>query len=446
MPEILVMADDITGANDIGIMYAKAGLCTLVYSQSDEKEVEYKSSDVLILDTDSRFDSSETAYQKVYKALQRVKHDEICQYMNKQCSVFRGNIGAEFDAMLDALGEDFAAVVPGFPQNGRTTRHSRHYVYQTLLQESQFKNDPVHPMKESNLVTILKSQTRRRVTAIHYEVYDRGVEAVRQALQEARKSCHYCIMDVRDDRDLKLLAGLLKDERVICGSSALAEYLAQLYPKERNSKLSGKKRMSGKRNIPERQGAFGDKVFCIAGSLTPQTLAQTDYLKKQGYAVLELDTRKLLDRKGRQQEIERLLKLTDHAYQAESFVMIHSMQQQGQVAETKALFQEQGYDNTEVSSQISKTLAMLCATVVEKQKIGNVITCGGDTSAAICRQLKVDGMEILAEIETGLPLCISVTPPYYKMVLKSGSFGSEQFIEKAIESLHPKKECRNQYV
>ena len=35
MIHTIVIADDVTGANDIGIMYAKSGLDTLVYSQTD---------------------------------------------------------------------------------------------------------------------------------------------------------------------------------------------------------------------------------------------------------------------------------------------------------------------------------------------------------------------------------------------------------------------------
>ena len=40
------------------------------------------------------------------------------QFRKKTCSVFRGNIGAEFDAMLEALGLEFAVIVLGFPRAG----------------------------------------------------------------------------------------------------------------------------------------------------------------------------------------------------------------------------------------------------------------------------------------------------------------------------------------
>ena len=51
------------------------------------------------------------------------------------------------------------------------------------------------------------------------------------------------------------------------------------------------------------------------------------------------------------------------------------------------------------------------------------------------QNLKPSPFCLLDEIEAGLPTCRSLEAPFYKMVLKSGSFGSEAFIEKSIEKL-----------
>jgi uncharacterized protein YgbK (DUF1537 family) len=71
-------------------------------------------------------------------------------FFKKTCSVFRGNIGVEFDAMLDALGEDFAIVVAGFPQKtaGRPSTATTMCAAVPLAQ-SEFRNDPIHPLTES---------------------------------------------------------------------------------------------------------------------------------------------------------------------------------------------------------------------------------------------------------------------------------------------------------
>jgi uncharacterized protein YgbK (DUF1537 family) len=44
-------------------------------------------------------------------------------------------------------------------------------------------------------------------------------------------------------------------------------------------------------------------------------------------------------------------------------------------------------------------------------------------------------MRILSEIEPGLPSCASLNDPPRVLVLKSGSFGKEDFFERALDHL-----------
>lgn len=435
MPQTIVIADDVTGAGDIGIMYAKAGLRTMVYDGKDKQGQEYVPCDVLVIDTDSRLCRAEEAYARVYRKVKQVSRMGATQYINKQCSVFRGNIGAEFDAMLDALQEAFAVVVLGFPDNGRTTLHGIHYVGGVPLAESQFRNDPVHPMTKSSLREILQEQTRRRVDNIWYEVYDGGPQAVRQAVEEKRKDGGYCIMDVRDNRDLQLLAEALQGEKILCGSSALSEYLARL---QTSDFAGGRKENGGGTDCtcPSCMDAAGTgKVLGLAGSLMPQTAAQTEYMRERGYQVLTLDTRLLLEPEQRRRECERILEAAKKAYQEEDFVMIRTAQDPDVVKETKSLGQQRGIGNVEVSVTVSGTLSEIARHMIETQNIRGILVCGGDTSASICGHLGIRGMQVLEEIETGLPLCESVGLPHYRLVLKSGSFGSREFVERALQIL-----------
>ena len=108
-----VVADDITGANDIGGMFAKAGYVVHIYAYDGPDALtrgrgSAPEPHIAILDTNSRLDDRATAYAKVHAATLELHAAGCRQFHNKTCSVFRGNIGAEFDAMLDALGQDFA--------------------------------------------------------------------------------------------------------------------------------------------------------------------------------------------------------------------------------------------------------------------------------------------------------------------------------------------------
>lgn len=64
----LVVADDITGANDIAVMYAKSGLKTITYTCGSSGFFGSGEA-VCVVDTDSRFLPPEEAYDRVYRAV-----------------------------------------------------------------------------------------------------------------------------------------------------------------------------------------------------------------------------------------------------------------------------------------------------------------------------------------------------------------------------------------
>ena len=132
-----VAADDATGANDIAIMFTKSGYKVKVLAYEEDMNI-FKDVDVLIIDTDSRLDEPALCYHKVYKAVAMLREIGCSMYHKKTCSVFRGNIGVEFDAMLDALNEDFAIISLAFPKNGRQTINGIHTVYGKKLEDSGF--------------------------------------------------------------------------------------------------------------------------------------------------------------------------------------------------------------------------------------------------------------------------------------------------------------------
>lgn len=420
----VVIADDITGANDIGVMYAKAGLEAVVYSYDKIGEDFVPEAQVTVIDTNSRFCPREEAYRRVFEITRKIGKQGAVQFVDKQCSVFRGNIGAEFDAMLDALCEDHGCVVLGFPDNGRTTINGIHHVYGVPLEESQFRNDPVHPMTKSDLVDILQEQTSRKVGLIPESIIRQGADAVIAEKERLKQEFHYIIFDVRDNHDLEVLAMALKDEKIICGSSAPGYYLGRQYA-----------RAHGIESAAGQETASQGKVLGMAGSLTPQTKAQTAYLREHGYPVITLDTRRLFSREERLAEEERVLKAYEECHLSSRLVLIHSCQEEELVAVTKEKGAHAGLSNTQVSELVSGVLAELAAVISEKYTIGKFIICGGDTSAAFCNRMGIAGVKVLREIEAGLPTCRSITEPYYEMVLKSGSFGKEGFVETALKYL-----------
>jgi uncharacterized protein YgbK (DUF1537 family) len=424
-----VVADDITGSNDIGIMFAKSNYLTHIYSFEDGSSFaaskdDLGASDIVILDTNSRLDPPQAAYDKVFAAT-RALHKAGCrQFHNKTCSVFRGNIGAEFDAMLDALGLEFAVVVLGFPKNGRTTVNGIHYVHGKRLEDSEFRRDPIHPMRRSDLVGILQSQTKRKVALVTHEIVDQGVEVLRNGIRHMRTECQYLILDVTDQAALATIARAVHDEPVICGSSAIAEELPAVWgpPQAREHAW----------NLPPLTGMG---ILIVAGSLMPQTAAQIEHLGQTGVPCLVLDTSQLFDAAAREDQIAGLSPAISTSLRAGRDTIFHSPNDAHALESANRAGAAYSKSTTDVSRLVSETLAEVTARALADTRQNRIIVAGGETSAAVCARLGIDGMRVWKEIQPGLPSCVSLNDPPRILVLKSGSFGKPDFFERALEHL-----------
>lgn len=422
-----VVADDITGSNDIGIMFAKSGLLAHVYAFPGAESLAapgVEAPDITILDTNSRLDPPDVAYDKVFAATRALMAAGCTRFHNKTCSVFRGNIGVEFDAMLDALGQEFAVVVLGFPKNGRQTIDGIHYVRGVKLEESEFRNDPAHPMRRSNLVEILQSQTRRTVGLIDHQVVAQGEDALREAIEAARERWNYVIVDVVDQDALKTIACAVRDCPVLCGSSAIAEELPAAWgvqPSERAETL------------PPPVEGLG--VLCAAGSLMPQTAAQIEHLRARGVPAFELDPRGLFEPDTREQTVRELTERLTHALRSGQDALLHTARAPETVAAVRAEGARRGLSEMGSARQVSEALAEIVARVIEQTSLNRLLVAGGETSNAVARRLGIRGLRIWQEIQPGLPSCLTLGEQPLLLVLKSGSFGSPEFFGQALDHL-----------
>src|SRR5512139_4221507 len=102
-----VVADDLTGSTDIGIMFAKGGYTTDIFPFSADDasllaRLAQSKAEIVILNTNARLFDSDRAYRVAFQATELLQAAGCRQFFNKTCSVFRGPVGAYFDGMLDA--------------------------------------------------------------------------------------------------------------------------------------------------------------------------------------------------------------------------------------------------------------------------------------------------------------------------------------------------------
>ena len=423
-PRLGIVADDITGAGDIGGLLAKHGYAVRILSEGADWEAlsarfAQERTDALIIDTDSRFLPSQQAQARVVRATRALQTAGCGAYWKKTCSVFRGNVGAEFDAMLQVLGLESGVAIAAFPKNGRSTLRGEHFVRGVPLPDTEFGQDPVHPRRELSLVRELSGQTLHHVASLSIETVRAGPDAVRVALTPPRSG--YLLADAETQDDLKVLARALAHEPVFLGSSGLAEELPGVWPP-----------------VPPFTPLHGarwthpHRVIMIAASVMPQTRAQVDGYMEIGGTIHELDVPLTLtdpEAAGAQLALQ-----ARRTVEMRGTVLLRSPNTPEGVSAAHALGVSLGLTPVEVSQRVSTTLAHAARDAARHTGTAKLIALGGDTAAALTRALGVTHTVVVEELAPGLPSTYAPDEGLL-LVLKSGSFGPPDFLVRAVSHL-----------
>ena len=94
--------------------------------------------------------------QKAYRQLKEWGADIVVKRIN---STIRGNLGAETDALLEAIGPDsIAVVVASYPESGHVTSGGYLLVEGMPAQETDVAKDPINPITSSYIPDIIRKQ------------------------------------------------------------------------------------------------------------------------------------------------------------------------------------------------------------------------------------------------------------------------------------------------
>jgi uncharacterized protein YgbK (DUF1537 family) len=120
-PECILIADDVTGACDTGVQFARHGLSSEVWL--DPMHVPSTLAQVVALNTDSRCDDVTAAKAKIQQIAGLYSDIKPGIILKKIDSTLRGNVGQEIAATMRYFRRDCAIISPAFPAMGRTARN-----------------------------------------------------------------------------------------------------------------------------------------------------------------------------------------------------------------------------------------------------------------------------------------------------------------------------------
>lgn len=159
-PPLVVFADDLTGAAEIGSIAHTAGLRALVLTTPPAGPID---ADVLVFDTDTRLLPPAAAARRVRSFAARLRRQPYSGFFKKTDSVLRGPVLAELTTLAASLGCRRTLLVPCNPSLGRVIREGHYFIGGRPLHETAFARDPHHPRTTSDVLALIDAKKYPRV-------------------------------------------------------------------------------------------------------------------------------------------------------------------------------------------------------------------------------------------------------------------------------------------
>lgn len=409
----IIFADDLTGANDTGAQFARLGLRTRVcFGALQENALE--TSDLIVIDTDTRNHTPALAYQRVFAIAQALAHRKLPLIYKKLDSTLRGALGAELDAVIDAYALQLVVLSPAFPANQRTLLNGVLLLGDTPVTEGAFARDPTRPVTTSHLPTLLASQTQRPVHALELEAITGGAQALAARFQALRTPAGAIVVcDAVTDAHLAVIAEAahqVGEGCLLAGSAGLARPLAVQFAEQRIATKSA-------------------HVLLVVGSLHPMARQQLHELVRQtGAYVIALD-----------------LTAASNDEQWATW-LAHALQRLASVAPAApiAVMAPATPVTPAQDAVLMSRLAELATAVLQHSCVHSVVATGGTTVRALCDRWNAVGLDLVDEIAPGVPLCIVSGGRFdgLTLVTKAGGFGDVETLVTIVEYCQTRKQIR----
>jgi D-threonate/D-erythronate kinase len=427
MTRLAIIADDLSSATDCGAQVVRSGLSVIVPLRGYSLPTQARSAQVISVDMDSRSLSADQAYAKVRAATQQLVAEGWTHFYKSVDSTLRGNLGAEIESMLDVVKPDCTIIAPAFPKYGRTTVNGVQYLHGRPLHETEFGTDPTAPVRDADIARRLAEGSRRKAGRLTIDQLRTGsarIENVVWGLLE--QGVELVIVDIAEQDDLKRLClGLSQsDLRILwVGSTGLAEFIPLAF-----GIASASNTVDQDRPIDPRP------ALALVGSASETTRRQLDYAQtNNGLDVIYLDSSRIIqDGTSAENELEqassKLRAVIDSGHDAALVVRAS----RDEIAATQQLGSKLNLSAAQVAQRVVDGLAQATGNLVRENCISGIVATGGDTANALCNALGAQALEILGEVEAGIPVMRILGEQSLPLVTKAGGFGSPAAIRYAL--------------
>lgn len=417
MIELLMTADDFTGALDSGVQLSKQGCMARVLSEGRQEFVTEQlcrkdagsTEPVLVIDTQSRHLSKEDAASRVARHMAAAAKAGVPVLYKKTDSTLRGNVGAELEGALLASGREKLVFVPAYPRLGRTVAGGIVRLNGELLERTDVAKDPFTPVCSSDLRQILSSQTRLEIECVN-------VAELAAALTKPGRRI-LCV-DGTCDGDLERAAEILspwRDKVVFAGCAGFAEHLPG---------------MLSVHSTAREEYSHATSMLLVCGSVNGVSLEQMDCAEQNGISSILVQDDVLLDGdylsspKGQ----EFCARVAD-TLRTQKLLILRTARSREDVNRVRQEAYRRGMDEKKLHLQIADNLSGFAAAVTVRFFPDVLAVFGGDTLAALVARLGGGGISPQFEVLPGTVLSTMNIHGKPCMILsKSGSFGERDAV------------------
>lgn len=398
-----VIADDFTGASDIALTIAEAGMSVTQFIGIPDSDAT-SGTDAGVVALKSRTAPVAEAVADSLAACDWLRKQGVEQIVLKVCSTFdstaKGNIGPVLDALVAQLGAGPVIVCPAFPENGRSVYQGHLFVTDKLLNESGMQDHPLTPMTDPDIRRVLAAQTNLIVGHIPANKVAQGAEAIVAAMPD---DTALLVTDAIHDTDLVEIGKAAKGMPLLCGGSGIALGLPANF---------------GVTAAPAKSLGNEGVGVVLSGSCSKATRAQVARYRQLAPS-REISAGELLEGGVSVEDVAAWV------MDQEAAPLVFSSADPDIVKDAQRQF-----GASRAAEAIEAFFAELAA-VLSRQGVGRVVVAGGETSGAVVKGLGVTALEIGPRLAAGVPM---VRPPNSEFVLalKSGNFGGETFFEDAL--------------
>jgi len=407
------IADDLTGASDLAGELVANGMRTMQIIDVPSGPAP-DGVDALVIGLKSRTIPAEDAVQRSLEALRWLRAAGAERIYFKYCSTFDstplGNIGPVLSALTRELGAEFSIACPAFPANRRTVYQGHLFVGDQLLSESGMRHHPLTPMTDANLVRVLQAQMQEKVGLIPLQAIH-GDRVAQAAAQQIEGGAGVAIADAVEDDDLRALGRYCAQLPLASGASGLGAGIARAV-------------MGGAVSAPAALPSLEGGRIVLAGSCSEATRRQVAIMQQ----VRPSFQLRLAPDRSPADTVAQAVAWAQEQDLSQP-VLIYATAAPDEVARQRAI-------DPDASAVLEEMLADIASRLVDGG-VRSLVLAGGETSGAILARLAVDRLLIGPEIDPGVPWTVgsSENGPQLLLALKSGNFGSDQFMIHAWDLL-----------